>query len=419
MQEKKQGFFYKHYHWVVATVVLLMILVHGGSLNNFSTLHLIPITERLNITRADFALAYSVKNIMGMVCTFFSGFVIAKLGSRVTAPLGMLMLGAAYVMTANANSLPMLALGCGLLGASYGFCTTAGAVAVVRLWFHRHEGTVLGLVSAASGLGGSLLSIIQTALMETGSYRDSLNLCAILAFSMAALLFLLLRNKPEDIGLLPLGEGERTKKRPKKTGFSGLPMEKLWKTPAFYLLMLCVLLYSFSLYLTFNVVRNYFVDCGFSTVLASGLYSAMMLLLTLTKFLSGMMCDKLGSRRVNIICLVCAVAGLLLLAFVQNLAMAIVAMVIYTVALPLLTIMGPLVAFDLFGYNAQTKYTGILVAEVSLANLFGNYLTNWIYDSFQSYRPSFILAAILAAVTIVLCLALYRMADKLRARTEA
>ena len=26
MQEKKQGFFYKHYHWVVATVVLLMIL---------------------------------------------------------------------------------------------------------------------------------------------------------------------------------------------------------------------------------------------------------------------------------------------------------------------------------------------------------------------------------------------------------
>lgn len=418
MQKNRLGFLYNHYHWIIATVLLLMIFVHGGSMNNFSTLHLIPITEKLNISRADFALAYSVKNIMGMVSTFFSGFIISRLGSRITAPLGMLCLGASYVITSNANSLPLLALGCGMLGASYGFCTTAGAVVVVRLWFHRHEGAVLGLVSAASGLGGSLLSMVQTAAMETGSYQDSLNLCAILAFAMAAVLLLLLRNKPEDMGLLPLGEGERTKKRPQKTGFSGLPMKALWRQPAFYLLLLCVVLYSFSLYLSFNVIRNYFVDCGFSPVLASGLYSAMMLLMTLTKLFSGMMCDRLGSRRVNIICLVCAVAGLVLLILVQNLAVAIVAIIIYTVALPLLTLIGPLVAFDLFGYRAQTQYTGILLAMVSLANLFGNYLTNWIYDRFQSYKPSFALAAVLAAVTILLFLLLYRMTDRLKAATQ-
>ena len=82
MQKKRDGFLYHHYHWVIAVVLLLMVFVHGGSVNNFSTLHLIPITEKLNISRADFALAYSVKNIVSMVSTFFSGFIIAKMKKK-------------------------------------------------------------------------------------------------------------------------------------------------------------------------------------------------------------------------------------------------------------------------------------------------------------------------------------------------
>ena len=419
MQKKRSGFLYNHYHWVVAVVLLLMVFVHGGSVNNFSTLHLIPITQKLNISRADFALAYSLKNIVGMVSTFFSGFIIAKMGSRFTAPLGLILLGGSYALVANVESLPMLMVGCAVLGASYGFCTTAGAVAVIRLWFHRHEGTVLGLVSAATGLGGSLLSIIQTAAMEKGSFKDSLMLCAILAFVMAVLVFLLLRNRPEDMGLLPLGEGERVKKRPKTVGFAGLSMEQLWKQPVFYLQLGCVILSCFALYLSFNVVRNFFVDCGFSAAQATGLYSAMMLLLSVTKLAAGACCDRIGARKVNIICLVCSVVSLLMLALMRNFAMAVVAMIFYTVALPLLTMMGPLVASTVLGYRGQAQYTGILLAAVSFANLFGNYLTNWIYDQYKSYRPSFMLAAILSAISIVLYLILHRMADKLKERTEA
>lgn len=418
MQNKRQGFIYQNYHWVVAGVLVLMIFVHGGAANNFSSLHLIPITEYLSISRADFALAYSAKNITSMISTFFSGFIISKWGSRVTAPLGLLLMGVSYAILANVGSYGMLILGCVLLGASYGFCSTSGAVAAVRLWFHRYEGTVLGLVSAASGLGGSLLCILQTAAMEASDFRASLFLCAGLGFGMALMVLLLLRNRPEDMGLAPLGDGERRKKRPATTGFAGLSMKELWRQPAFYLLLLCVMLSTFCLYLSFNVIRNFFVDCGFSSAQASGLYSGMMLLLTLTKFLAGICCDKLGARKTNILCIVCSVVSLLLLTITRNFAVAVVAMVVYSVALPLLTIMGPLVAVNLFGYRAQAQYAGILVSAVSLANLFGNYITNYIYDTSGSYRPSFALAAILSAVSIALFLVLYRMADRLKMRTQ-
>ena len=398
----------------------LMLFVHGGAQNNFQSLHLVPISEHLNISRGDFSLVFGIKGIVAMLITFFSGFIINKYGVRIMAAVGLLLAAGSYIVFANVQSVWMLALGSVLMGLSYGFCTTSAAVTVVRLWFHRYEGTVLGVVTAATGIGGSVLSILQTAAMEAGSFKSSLGLCGGLLLAMAVLVVLLVRNRPEDIGLVPLGEGERLKKRPKaeEVSYMGLAMKELWRQPAFYLMLIGTVLSSFSLYMAFNVARNFFVDCHFSVAQATGLYSAMMLLLTGTKLLCGILCDKLGARKVNLICITFGALGLVLLALTQNFAMAAVAVVIYTVSLPILTLMGPLVASNLFGYRAYTQYAGMLVSAVSLANLVGSYVTNLIYDIFGSYRPSFWLAAILSVVSGVLFLILYRMADKLKEKTE-
>lgn len=420
MQKKRQGFIYRNYHWVVAVVLGLMLFIHGGSQNNFVSLHLVPISEHLNISRGDFSLVFSIKGIVAMIITFFSGFIIAKYGVRITATVGLLLAASSYFILANVQNTWMLALGSILMGLSYGFCTTSAAVAVVRLWFHRYEGTVLGVVTAATGIGGSVLSIIQTAAMEAGSFRTSLSLCAGLLLGLAVLVALLVRNRPEDMGLMPLGEGEQIKRRPKaeQVSFMGLTMKELWRQPAFLLMLFCTVLSSFSLYMAFNVVRNFLMDCNFSVAQSTGLYSAMMLMLTGTKLLSGILCDKLGARKVNIICIAFGTAGLALLALTQNFAMAVVAVVLYTVSLPILTLMGPLVASNLFGYRAYTQYTGVLVSAVSLANLSGSYVTNLIYDVSRSYRPSFLLAAAMSVAAGILFLILYRMADQLKQKTQ-
>lgn len=420
MEKKRNGFIYNHYHWVVAVLLGLMLFVHGGSQNNFLALHTVPITEHLAISRGDFTLAYGLKGIVAMASTFVSGFVISKCGVRRMATLGLLMTAGAYVIFALAGDLGMVALGSILIGLSYGFCTTSAAVMVVRIWFHRYEGTVLGVVTAATGIGGSVLSVLQAAAMEAGSYRSSLYLAAGLMTVIAVLLFLLVRNRPEEIGLVPLGEGERIKKRPKESqvSYQGLPMKELWRQPAFWLMLFCVVLSNFGLYLAFNVVRDFFIDCGISVARATGLYSAMMLILTGTKLLSGFLCDKWGSRLVNMLCVGFGVVSLVAFGLTYNFGMAIAAVLLYTVSLPLMTLLGPLVASNLFGYRAYTQYTGVVVSAVSLSSLSASYVTNAIYDAFQSYRPSFWLAAVLTAVSGVLFLILYKMADKLKARTE-
>lgn len=417
--EKKHSFIHNNYHWVVAAILGMMLFVHGGSQNNFLALHTVPISEHLAISRADFALAYSVKGIVAMFSTFFSGFIISKYGVRIMATIGLTMTAGAYVTFAYAENVGMLVAASVLIGLSYGFCTTSAAVMIVRIWFHRYEGTVLGVVTAATGLGGSLMSILQTAAMEAGSYRNSLLLGASMLAGLAVLVLLFVRNRPEDMGLTPLGEGERIKKRPKanQVEYQGLSMKELWRKPAFWLMLFCTILCNFGLYLAFNVVRDFFIDCGISLAKATGLYSAMMLILTGTKLLSGFLCDKWGSRLVNMLCVGFGVAALAAFGLTRNFGTALVAVLLYTVSLPLMTLMGPLVASNLFGYRAYTQYSGVVVSAVSLSSLSASYVTNLIYDNFHSYRPSFWLAAILTAISGILFLILYRMADKLKEKT--
>jgi sugar phosphate permease len=415
------GWLKANYHWVVAAAALLVIFVHSGAGNNLNALHMIPVSEELGIERADYSAAFLFKTVTAMVSTFFSGFFFSRFGSRPLIAIGLFITAASYFVLSAVNSYGMLILGGALLGLSYGFCATSGSAQIVRTWFHRHEGTVLGLLSASSGIGGSVMCIIQTAAMESHGFRGSYFVCAVAMVITGILCVLLIRNRPEDKGLLPLGDGEEIVQRSKKIAnraHPGFAMKRLWTRPSFYLMIFATFLSCMCVYMVFSVFRSYLVDCGFSSASAGGLQSAMMLLLTGTKFLTGIVSDWIGPRKVNLLLCAFAVVSLLSLLLVGNFASALVAMILYTLSLPMVTIITPLLAYSLFGYRAQAQYTGIFIAVINVSSFLGEYLSNVIYGAALSYRPAFLLAALLAAVCIPLFLLLYRLCDRDRKLSE-
>ena len=140
-----------------------------------------------------------------------------------------------------------------LCGAVYGilspFCTTAGATQLVSIWFHKHRGLILGIVTSASGWGSSILCMFQARIMEkTDSWRSSLSLCGILILILGVLILAFVRNKPSDMSLEPYGDGvEETAKRREisKDAFAGLSIGRLFSRPAFYLMILLTYLTAF------------------------------------------------------------------------------------------------------------------------------------------------------------------------------
>ncbi len=404
-----------HYHWIIAVVTLLILFIYGGTANNFSSLHIKPVSEALGISRTTFSLIYSIKAVMSMLASYFSGAILKKFGFRATASFFLLVATLSYVGLTFMNAWWVFLLATFAMGAATSFCGTTGATNIISVWFHRHRGTVLGLVTAATGLGGSVMCIAQNAAMERYTWRGSFALCAILCLLTAILSFAFLRNKPQDMHLEAYGEGEEItgkRKRISERAFAGMDMKSLYRAPSFYLMILCTFLSCFGVYLVFNTVLPYLTDCGYNATKAASLQSVMMLLFTGTKILVGFFSDRIGAAKVNLFCVIFGAISIFLLAASQNFAVASVAVVLYTIAIPLVTITVPLLAFSLFGYKAQSQYTGMFISVIFAASFLSSPVSNLIHDSLGSYRPAYYLSAILLAVDIVLYMILNQVAKR-------
>ena len=197
----------KNYHWLVAAALLLQLFLIGGIYNNLSNLFMLPVTQTMKIARGSFALAVSMKGLASFISTFFSGALLQKFGYRKMVSILMLTNCIALVIMATSKNVITLGMGIAILGLGDGICLNAGPPRVIRHWFHKHQGMVLGCVSAATGLGGSAFCLLISGIIESNGWQGAFLCCAALYSVMAVVLFAVVRNRPEDMGLKPYGEG--------------------------------------------------------------------------------------------------------------------------------------------------------------------------------------------------------------------
>jgi len=415
------NFLKKHYHWVIAGVILLELAIHIGIFNNVSSLFIIPVTADLQIPRGSFSLAYSCKSLAGFFSTLFSGIFFAKFGYRKLATAALLLSAGAYVLLSSSQDALMLGIGFLLIGLGEGFSSVAASTRMVNTWFHTHQGLVLGLVTASTGLGGSLFSIILSNTIASVGWRSSYLLCGVLVLVSAALILLFIRNTPREMELLPYGSGNHHGKKAKRENrdhWYGYESKDIMKKPTFFLMMVVIFLSCFCNYAAFYVIVPHFQDCGLGATDAAALQSIMLLALAAAKFICGILSDTLGAKFINVLCMVCTILALILLAVANSYATCFLAVLIYSVALVMTSIPVPLLSSALFGYHPQSSMIGIFMALIPASSVIAAPVVNTIYDHIGSYRPIFLVSAGVGAVALLLMVLLFILADWDRKRYE-
>lgn len=405
----------KHYHWVIAVVAIIQMLIYGGAVNNFSGYHMIPVTTELGISRTAFSFAESIRSIVAVASTFCSGFLIQRFGYRKTTSVGLLLACAAYALYSSMKAYWMLIAGCIMMGIAHGVCFVAGVSRIVNSWFQKCRGIILGLVTAATGVGSTLLGTIQAPLVERISWRASFTAVSGLQLLLAILVFLLVRNQPENVGLRPYeGSGkDDPKKKIRHDAWEGFSLAYLKKRPSYYMLCACAFLSCLCVLATQYNLVPFFQDCGMSVTRTSKLYGTMMLALGILKLLMGMLCDAIGAKRVLLLChLACAGGLAMVLLLPQTDAAMISALVVYDLSIPLTTMMFPLVSADLFGTRSQTQYIGTIMSMTIAGNIVSGPLANVVYDNMGSYRPVFWFCVCAALLMIPVYGLLYKMVQR-------
>lgn len=419
---KKRSFDYK---WVIIICCFLMEMVALGFCSSTRSYFIGPITTHLGIERSAYAINDTARYLASSIGALFFGFLIKKFGPRKLIAAGFSCLIGASLCYALAPNVWVIYLGGALLGT--GFCWTATTMIgyVINKWSKENKGTIMGAVLAANGVGGAIAMQIVSPIIEREGdipgYKVAYFLIACILLFFGTLIVLLFRNEPKNH--VANSSDEIPKKKSRGEEWVGVDYSVLKKSGYYYAVLVCVFFTGFALTAINGVAVQHMKDVGLDIIYVTNIWSLHSLFLAVFKFLTGFFYDKLGLRRTMLICSITAILVMISLASVTPTPEGKILAAIYSIfsglALPLETIMLPIIAGDLFGQKSYAKVLGIVSAVNTLGYSVSSPLVNLVYDTTGSYTVGLWMSGAIMITVIVAMQIIITKANKVKKRVIA
>ncbi len=286
-----------HYGWAV---------VAAGTLTTFSALGLgrFALGMLLPSMGAGLGLDYRQMGLVGtanflgyLLAVLGSGVLVARTGARALVAGALLLVGATMVAVSRAATFPEVTVLYFLTGVGSG-AANVPVMSLVAAWFgSRLRGRAAGFIVIGSGfailLSGRLVPELNR-LHGAGGWRAGWLVLGAIVLAAAVLNALVLRNRPADLGLEPVGGAAAGFSAPahRPRGIRAvLASGALWHLGALYFLFGC----SYVVYATF-VVTALVRERGFPEAVAGTVWSAIGALSLLSGPVFGSLSDRIGRR---------------------------------------------------------------------------------------------------------------------------
>ncbi len=286
-----------HYAWVMAGVTFFVLLATAAVRATPGVL-MTPLEEEFGWTKAAISGAIAINIALFGLIGPFAASLMNRWGVRRLVLAALAMLTASVALTTQMKAMWQLTLLWGVcVGSATGVTAMVLAVVVTNRWFEQRRGVVLGLLSAANATGQLLFLPLLARLIEGAGWRLAvLAVAGTSAFVLMAAL-LLLRDRPEAMGLKPYGWTPETVVIP-ATALDPIPALRMAvRSPAFWVLAGSFFMCGAS---TNGLVGTHLIpachDFGISEVRAAGLLAMMGIFDIVGTTASGWLTDRFSSR---------------------------------------------------------------------------------------------------------------------------
>jgi sugar phosphate permease len=199
----QRGFYYG---WAIAGTLAVTETASWGVLYYAFAVFLVPMQEDLGWSRAAVTGAYSLGLLVSGLAAPLVGYWLDRHGPRGLMTIGSTAGSALLLVWASVEDLLVFYLVWAGLGLSMAATLYEPAFAVLAKWFERGRARALLLVTLAGGLASTIFLPLSAWLVEAQGWRAALlALAAVLAVLTILPHALVLRRRPEDLGLLPDG----------------------------------------------------------------------------------------------------------------------------------------------------------------------------------------------------------------------
>ena len=369
------------YGWVVALAGALVLGVSHGVVSNCFSLYIIPVSEALGIGRDTFSVCSMIINGLYAVTSFLAGAIYRRFRLRNIIRLAAVALPVSYFCYSLCRTPAALYAVSVAVGLSVSFISFVPFTAIIGNWFEEKRGTAMGLCFMGSGLGGMLMNSLTAILLERCGWARTYQITAgVMLAVLCAMVFLVIRVTPEEMGLSPLGL-----KSGEKEPVYGPEAKQALHSRSFAALMVTALIIGLNSSVLSVLIAPHLIDLGYSTLFAAGVTSAYLGFLALSKVLLGRVYDRVGAIRGTALSLLGFLLGFLGL-YLSRAGWAIPLIMLAALGTAASNVSYPVTTRYAFGTRAYTTLYGYMMGLNFVVSSLGAVIANGIFTGTGSYN---------------------------------
>ena len=397
-----------YYGWVLVVTLGITETITWGILYYGFAVFMPVLETELGWSRGEMSGAFALAILLSGVVAAPVGRWLDFHGPRLLMSAGSIAAVVLVLAWSQVTSLAQFYAVWALIGITMATVLYEPAFAVVTAWFERQRTRAITAVTLMAGFASTIFMPIESWLIEVQGWRTALlTLAGLLAVTTILPHALLLRRRPEDLGLRLDGEPvpARQPEQSPATSRPSLTVGAAVRDSSFRWL---VVAFSLSTLVAFAVhlhLPAYLQDHGFnltSAATAAGLLGAMQVL---GRIVLGLFGDRVAIRVTSAIVLgLQPLALVILLLFPGPLALPIF-IVLFGAAKGSMSLIRPSLVVDLYGRERYATIAGVLAAFVTVANALAPISAGAAHDLFDSYDPifwTFVLRSIVSAGVVLL-----------------
>lgn len=407
---KPQGIYYG---WFVYGAVCVCMFLACAFTFNTASIYYESVATAFDVGRANvgfyMTLVYATACVANL---FWAGPLLQKLDLRIILSAACGLVGIALLIMSNAQSIEWFYAAGVLMGLGNAWLLWLIVPVVVGRWFKKRNGLLIGVGMACTSISGTLLAPVFSGIIQSSGWRSAYLYQAILVLVICLpLAIFVVRSRPEDKGLKPLGWEEAeaataTSAKEQPAQQEGITLKQAFKKPSTFILC-CIFAGLANIGLTMNYFfPSFTTSIGYDAATGALIASTIMLSSLFGKLILGFLNDYsiVLSNIVGIVPMIIGLACMMLFG-ADNVAWLYFGAVCFGIFFAVQPTNVPQVARKLFGNVSYDRIFTYVAVVMPLAAAVGSTFWGWIYDITGSYSGAFIIDMVIGALALVVLLA--------------
>ncbi|MFT4585795.1 MAG: MFS family permease, partial [Gammaproteobacteria bacterium] len=263
------------YGWVVTASAFMVLFLTYGVQYSFG-IFVPAMMDDLGWQHASLGGAFSLYTVVYTGFSLITGRLTDSFGPRRIVGIGAILLGMGIMVTSQVSSQWQLFFWYGIV-AALGMSTAyiPCNMTVVR-WFQRRRGLALGLASSGASCGILVVPLFASLMIDKYDWRIGLLVLGAILFVITSIAAHFMVRDPEQMGLLPDGEGRLSLARersPDAIGLiepavqaSGWTLREASTTASFWTFLVAFLVTMLTVTVPFVHIASFARDIGLSNM---------------------------------------------------------------------------------------------------------------------------------------------------------